>query len=216
MKIENRGLSKDKIFGYIGFIASIATIADLMRKYLFTNQETSFSLTRNSALELFFIVFLMFLSMFFLSKEKKNTDFLTVAGYLYAFISFLIYIVTAYQYIMGDNDIKNFSLEIFLIFLTSFSATIIIFKQLNDKKHFNKYAYLFVIGLFIVLGMLFIKMVIFNDSQMKISHVLIYMLGGTGLFSLLFFFSKETIPKNLDRTTSIKVEDARIDDDARW
>jgi hypothetical protein len=215
MNIKDRGLSKDKIFGYIGFIASILTIADLMKKYLFTDEITSFSLTKNSALELFFIVFLMLLSIFFLSKEKKNTDFLTVAGYLYASISFLIYIVTAYQYILGNKDIQNFSLEIFLIFITSFISAILIFKQLKDIEHFNKYAYLFVIGLFIVLAMLFYQMVIQNDSQMKIFQVLVYMLGGTGLFNLLFFFGKNrTSQKKQPKTT--KIEEEFIDDDVRW
>jgi len=216
MTSNNKGLTKDKIFGYVSFIASILTIADLMKKYLFTNEVTSFSLTRNSALELFFIIFLMLLSMFFLSKDRKNANFLTIAGYLYASISFLIYIVTAYQYIIGNKDIQSFSLEILLIFLTSFVAAILIFKQLKDTEHFKNYGYLFVTGLFIVLGMLFIKMVIFNDSQMKIFQVLLYMLGGTVLFNLLFFFARDISPKEKHTKNFTKIEEEQLDDDARW
>ena len=216
MNLKSRGLSKDKIFGYIGFIASILTIADLIKKYLFTDEITTFSLTKNSAFELFFIVFLMLLSIFFLSKEKKNTNFLTVAGYLYASISFFIYIVTAYQYILGNKDIQNFSLEIFFIFITSFISAVLIFRQLKDIEHFNKYAYLFVVGLFIVLSMLFYQMVIQNDSQMKIFQVLIYMLGGTGLFNLLFFLGKNRISLKTESKKTIKIEKESIDDNAHW
>jgi len=216
MNLKDRGLTKDKIFGYIGFFASILTIVDLMYKYLFTNEITSFSLTKSSAFEIFLIIFLMFLSMFFLSKEKKNTDFLTIAGYLYASISLLIYIVTAYQYILGNKNIQNFSLEIFLIFITSFISAILIFRQLGDIKYFNKYAYLFVIGLFIVIAMAVIQIVVIKDSQMNIFQIIIYMFGGTGLFSILFFFGKNRVSIKNETKKTTKVEEESIADDARW
>ena len=216
MTFNQQVFTKAKFFGYVGFIASVLTIFDMLYKYLFISEETSFSLTKNSALEFFIIIFLMLLSIFFLSKDKKNTNFLIMAGYLYSFISFLIYIITAYQYIIGNNDIQHFSLEIFLIFVTSFVSAVLIFRKLQNNELFNKYAYLFVLGLFIVIIMLFWKMSITNDSQMEVYQIIVYMLGGTGLFSLLFFFGKNTTHEKSGYTKPKEIPDNHIDDDARW
>lgn len=208
-------MNKDKIFGYISFISGIATILDLMKKYLFTNKTTSFSLNASSGLEIALVIFLMMLSVYFLHKERKNNNFLLIAGYLYASISFVIYIVTAYQYTWGNKDITNFSLEVFIVFLTSFIATIIIFFKLKNNKNFSNYSYLFVTGLFIVIGMLLFKMIILQDSEMNIWQVMLYMIGGTLLFTFLSFLGKDITPEKSVEKEELVIKKT-IGDDTRW
>jgi len=214
--MSNQYSSVDKGFAYISFVLSIITILDVIGRYLFAENTTSFGLTRNSSVELFFIGLLTFISIFFLSKEKTNANNLLKVGYLYAFISILIYIVTAYQYILGDNILQNFPLEIILLFIASFIATISILRRFQDTKYLVQYAYFFTIGLFFVFGILFFKIVITHDEEIRFFTIMLYLIAGVIILFFLFFLGQETSSTTSNIKKIHKPKDERISDDAQY
>lgn len=215
MKTDYNKSTGSEIFGYITFMLSVITIADVLTKYLFFMRTPSKSI-EFAIVELFFIIFLMAITIILFLQEKSNTNHLVKVSYIYAFISTFIYIFTAYIYILGDSQIKNFSLMILLLFIILYITTIMIFKKIEDSKHLFTYAFLLFIGLIFVLGILFVKIVITNDDNIRFSTIFIYLIGGVGFIFPLIFFGTDSSSEepNIEKIT--KVEDERIDDDARW
>jgi hypothetical protein len=206
---------KNKIFGYTSFVAAVFTILDLTIKYLFRSNEIPFSLTTTSGIQIGIVILLMALSAYFLQKVRQNDSFLSFAGYLYSSVSFVIYVITAYQYVWGNKEISNFSLEIFIVFITSMIASIIIFKQLNEQKYFEKLAYLFMGGSFLVILMLLINILILGNNEMDVFPIVFFTMGGIALYSFFIFLAKITFIHVEPESPSRKIKRI-IGDDTKW